>query len=125
MISSKNAENMSILSVMSIRESSDTAIQSLLGERLRALRLDLNLTREDLADNVGLSIDTVRNAEAGRNVSVETLIRLLRGLGQLDDLAALLAVRGPSPVKLAKRQGKIRQRASGTRGKKETGRWQW
>lgn len=116
---------MSILTIMTIRESSDNAIQSLLGERLRGLRLDLNLTREDLANDVGLSIDTVRNAEVGRNVSVETLIRLLRGLGQLDDLAALLAVRGPSPVKLAKRQGKIRQRASGARAKTGTGRWQW
>jgi transcriptional regulator with XRE-family HTH domain len=110
---------------MSIKDSSDTAIQSALGERLRSVRLDLNLTRENLAADVGLSVDTVRNAEMGRNVSIETLIRLLRGLGQLDDLAALLAVRGPSPVKLAERLGKIRQRASGSRSKDDSGRWQW
>ena len=76
---------------MSLKESNDTAIQAALGEHLRSVRLDLNLTRENLAAEVGLSVDTVRNAETGRNVSIETLIRLLRGLGQLDDLAALLA----------------------------------
>lgn len=110
---------------MNIKESSDAAIQSALGARLRGIRLDLNMTRVDLAANIGVSVDTVRNAETGRNVSTETLIRLLRGLGQLDDLAALLAVRGPSPVRLARRQGNIRRRASGSRDKKETARWQW
>ena len=116
---------MSIIIFMNLNESSDTAIQSALGARLRDARLDLNMTRANLAANIGVSVDTVRNAETGRNVSTETLIRLLRGLGQLDDLAALLAVRGPSPVRLARRQGKIRRRASGSRDKQESGRWQW
>jgi len=95
---------------MNLNESSDTAIQSALGARLRDARLDLNMTRANLAANIGVSVDTVRNAETGRNVSTETLIRLLRG---------------PSPVRLARRQGKIRRRASGSRDKQESGRWQW
>jgi putative transcriptional regulator len=101
------------------------AVQEALGARLRDARLNLNLTREDLAADVGLSVDTVRNAETGRNVSLETLIRLLRGLGRVDDLERLLESGGPSPVQLAKRQGKIRQRASGSRTTKKSGRWQW
>ena len=111
--------------VMSIQNQNDRAIQGALGERLRNARLNLNLTREGLAANAGLSVDTVRNAETGRNVSLETLIRLLRGLGRLDDLSRLLESGGPSPVQLAKRQGKMRQRASGSREKKGTERWQW
>jgi transcriptional regulator with XRE-family HTH domain len=110
---------------MNIRESSDTTILTALGQRLRAVRLNLNLTREELAGNIGLSIDTIRNAENGRNVSIETLIRLLRGLDQLDDLGPLLTASGPSPVRLARRQGNIRQRASGSREKNKSGRWQW
>jgi putative transcriptional regulator len=101
------------------------AVQQGLGARLREARLDLNLTREDLAADIGLSVDTVRNAETGRNVSLETLIRLLRGLGRLDDLDRLLESAGPSPVQLAKRQGKIRQRASGSRTTNKSGRWKW
>ena len=103
---------------------SDKAIQKALGERLTVIRLNMNLTRENLAADAGLSVDTVRNAEQGRNISVETLIRLLRGLGRLDELDLLLESRGPSPVLLAKRQGRIRQRASGSRNRKAPGQWQ-
>jgi putative transcriptional regulator len=101
------------------------AVQQGLGARLRDARLNLNMTREDLAADIGLSVDTVRNAETGRNVSLETLLRLLCGLGRLGDLDRLLESAGPSPVQLAKRQGKIRQRASGSRTTKKSERWQW
>jgi len=110
---------------MKIIGSSDAAIQADLGQRLRRVRLNLNLTRAALAANIGLSVDTVRNAETGQNVSLETLIRLLRGLGRLNDLDLLLETDVPSPVQLAKRQGKVRQRASGSRKKNEPERWQW
>ena len=115
----------SILIVMSLKESNDTAIQTALGEHLRSVRLDLNLTRDNLAAEVGLSVDTVRNAEQGRNISLDTLIRLLRGLGRLDELDLLLESRGPSPVQLAKRQGRTRQRASGSQDRNKPGQWQW
>ena len=110
---------------MSINEFCDENILLALGERLRTARLNQNLTRDALAARVGLSVDTIRNAETGRNVSLETLIRLLRGLDRLDDLDALLDSEGPSPVQLAKRQGRMRQRASGSRKKKEPEGWQW
>ena len=116
---------MIILVFMSIKELSDENIQVALGERMRRARLNRNLTREALADAVGLSVDTIRNAENGRNVSLETLIRMLRGLDRLDDLDALLESSGPSPVQLAKQQGRIRQRASGSRDKKDPEGWQW
>ena len=116
---------MIIILVMIHKNLNIGAVQQRLGARLRAVRLNLNLTREDLAADVGLSVDTVRNAETGQNVSLETLIRLLRGLGRLDDLDHLLESAGPSPVQLAKRQGKIRQRASGSRATNKTERWQW
>jgi len=110
---------------MKITGSSDTAIQADLGQRLRRVRLNLNLTRAALAANIGLSVDTVRNAETGQNVSLETLIRLLRGLGRLSDLDLLLETDVPSPVLLAKRLGKVRQRASGSHKKNEPDGWQW
>ena len=61
----------------------------------------------------------------GQNVSVETLLLLLRGVGRLDDVESMLADEGPSPIELAKRQGKERQRASGKRskGKSDDGQW--
>ena len=116
---------MSILTIMDITLESDSAILAAIGERLRRIRLDLNLTRDALAESVGVSSDTVRNVEAGSNTSLETLLRLLRGLGKLDELAPLLADEGPSPVQLARRRGVLRQRATGSRGKSPDDRWQW
>lgn len=96
-----------------------------LGHRLRQARLEANLTREQLALETGLSADTVRNAESGRNVSLETLIRILRGLGELDRLQGLLEDTGPSPVALARQQGQRRQRASGRRRDTAEPGWKW
>jgi transcriptional regulator with XRE-family HTH domain len=116
---------MVILIVMNLTNMSDSAILEELGMRLRSARLDANMTREALASKIDLSVDTVRNAETGRNVSLETLIRLLRGLGRLADLQTVLEDAGPSPVQLAKSRGRVRQRASGSRRKSTSGEWQW
>jgi len=116
---------MSIIGIMDDENINNRAVQERLGDRLRDARLNLNLTREELAAEVGLSVDTVRNAETGRNVSLATLLRLLRGLGRPDDLDRVLESAGPSPVQLAKRRGKIRQRASGSRKIRKSGQWQW
>ncbi len=101
--------------------------QRALGERLRAARLAANLSQKSLAEAAGVSIKTVANAEDGQNVSVETLLLLMRGLGRLSDIEDVLREEGPSPIELARRQGQQRQRASGERGRaNEPGDdWQW
>jgi transcriptional regulator with XRE-family HTH domain len=106
------------------RENNSSLLEGI-GERLRQLRLAANLTREQLATDTGVSADTVRNAESGRNVSLETLVRLLRGLGELQRLQGLLEDRGPSPVALARTQGVQRQRASGRRRRAKKSDWKW
>ncbi|MDH3748918.1 MAG: helix-turn-helix domain-containing protein [Gammaproteobacteria bacterium] len=112
---------------MSIYSKPIPAILRELGERLRRARLKANLTQQALADSASVSLKTVANAEDGQNVSVETLLLLLRGVGRLDDIQSLLADEGPSPIELARRQGKARQRASGKRsqGKSSSEDWQW
>lgn len=96
-----------------------------LGQRLRRARLDANLTQGVLAERVGISIKTISNAENGQNISLETFALLLQGIGRAGELDGLLADEGPSPVKLAKRLGRTRQRASGRRSKGSTDNWQW
>jgi transcriptional regulator with XRE-family HTH domain len=110
---------------MDILSGSTEALLSRVGSRLRQLRLEANLSREQLAAETGVSADTVRNAESGRNVSLETLVSLLRGLGELERLQVLLDDAGPSPVSLARRQGLRRQRASGRRRKAASSAWKW
>lgn len=101
------------------------AILEEVGRRLARARLNRNLRQAELAENAGVSLRTVQNAEAGQSCSLETFIRLLRALGELEGLAAWLPDRGPSPIDLADRQGKERKRASGRRADSEEEEWTW
>ncbi|MDX1507202.1 MAG: helix-turn-helix domain-containing protein [Woeseiaceae bacterium] len=98
--------------------------QAALAARLRRARLAANLTQRELAQRAGVSLKTLANAEDGHNVSLETLLRLLQGLGRLSDIAAVLADDGPSPIELAARKGRLRQRARAGRSQDE-GEWRW
>lgn len=109
---------------------SDEALQLEIGQRLQGARLNANLSQKELAERVGLSRRTVVNAENGQSCTLGTLIALLRGLGLLDQLDALLPPQPPSPIQIYKLQGKQRQRASGQRKKtlevaEDPGPWTW
>jgi len=110
---------------MNINQSAVSAALNSLGGRLRRARLAANLTQKDLSELAGVSLKTVTNAEDGRNVSLETFAALLAGVGRLNELDALIASDGPSPVELARRRGRQRQRASGTRGGGDGDDWTW
>ncbi|MHB1513264.1 MAG: helix-turn-helix domain-containing protein [Acidiferrobacter sp.] len=94
------------------RALSDQEIARRVGARLRALRLRRNRTQEDLAKSTAISIGTVKALEAGRG-KLGSLITLLRELDALDGLDSFLPEPPPSPLELARRQGRMRRRASG------------
>ena len=112
---------------MRFSELPPTGILSVIGQRLRQARLDNNLTQQALAESVGVSLKTVRNAEDGQNISLETLVLLLKGLQRVDELQSFLASEGPSPIELAERHGRKRQRATGSRAVNPdtAGGWEW
>ena len=64
-------------------------IVTLLCERLRKERLYLEMTQADVATRAGISVNTVSNLEAGRNVSFENLVRVAMVLGRLQELEEL------------------------------------
>lgn len=97
------------------REMSDNAILCALGERLKRFRLDRNITQQELADRAGLSRPTISEMETTGRSSLPSLLRVLRVLERLEDLDAFLPPASPSPLALARRQGHVRQRASGER----------
>lgn len=113
---------------MSYHKLNDAAVLREIGRRLRRERLNADMTQAELAERVGLSRKTVQNTEDGKNCSLETLVRILRGLDRLGQLDAFLPDPGPSPLQLARMRGKQRQRASGSRrassAQKDDG-WQW
>jgi len=68
----------------------DEEILAELGSRLRAYRLQRNVSVADVAVKAGLNRNTVLNAEAGKNPRLGTVIKLLRVYGRLEALEAQL-----------------------------------
>lgn len=64
-------------------------LQTALGERLRKLRLSLNMDQLSTADKAGISEKALRNLEAGRGSTVETLLRTLKALDSLQGIEML------------------------------------
>lgn len=97
----------------------DKAIGFELGYRIKSLRLRKNLTQQQLSKAVALSLNSIKSLEAGKG-KLFTLIAVLRELGALETLDSFIPEATISPLQLAKRQGKRRQRASGSRVKKDS-----
>lgn len=93
---------------------SDKSIEQELGNRLKALRLQRNITQKDLAEATTLSLNSIKSLESGRG-KLSTLIAVLRELQALDHLDSFIPEISISPMQLARMQGHVRQRASGER----------
>ena len=96
---------------------SDKGIEKELGRRIKFLRLRKNITHKQLSEATTLSLNTIKFLELGKG-KLSTLIAVLRELEALDGLDNFIPEITISPIQLAKRQGKQRQRASGVRLKK-------
>lgn len=59
--------------------------------RIKMTRIEKNLSQAELANLSNLGIATIKRIESGCSLSVSTLISILRGLGELDQLDNLLA----------------------------------
>lgn len=95
---------------------SDKYIEQELGQRLKALRLQKNMTQKTLAEATTLSLNSIKSLEVGRS-KLSTVIAVLRELDALDHLDNFIPEISISPLQLVKMQGRVRQRASGERGK--------
>jgi len=91
---------------------SDSAIIKEVGSLIKRIRLQQNITQQQLAEKAGLYRTTISEMENGRSASLLSLIQVLRGLDKLEMLNFLSAVPEISPLKLAKREGLVRKNAS-------------
>jgi transcriptional regulator with XRE-family HTH domain len=74
-----------ILEVMS-RPSEEDKNLAAFGKKLATMRLERDLTQDQLADKTGLSIDTIGALEQGRRwARLTTLHKLAKGLGTSTD----------------------------------------
>lgn len=57
-------------------------VYKIIGERIRTLRISLNLTQEDLADSLNMRRTSITNCEAGRQrFTIDTLYNIAGILG--------------------------------------------
>lgn len=84
-------------------------LQTVLGGRLRRLRLNRNLDQRTTAEKAGISEKALRNLEGGRGSTVETLLRVLKALDHLQGIEMLAPEISVNPLDLL-RQAKVPQR---------------
>ncbi len=92
-------------------------LQIMLGERLRQLRLLKNISQQATAEKAGISEKAMRNLEAGKGSTVETLLRVLKALDQLQGLDLLVPEVGVDPIALlrqSKRPRRVRRSRQAT-----------
>jgi transcriptional regulator with XRE-family HTH domain len=94
---------------------SDPEILAELGRRLRSYRLQRNFPIRVLAERAGVTPLTLQNAERGRNVTVETLLRVLRALDRIEQLDAFLPEPVLSPLALLEARRPPQRRRARTR----------
>ncbi|MCC6599476.1 MAG: helix-turn-helix transcriptional regulator [Crocinitomicaceae bacterium] len=89
---------------------SDPAIVKGIGAAIRSMRLNRNMTQQEVSVRSGIDRVTLSKLENGGSSTLLTLVQLLRTLGELDVLAAFQESR-VSPMQTAQLKGKERQRA--------------
>ena len=103
---------------------SNKAVTEELGRRFKDLRVSAALTQQQLAQRAGVSAGTVSNFERGRDISIESLVSMMRALGVLSRLDMLFPeeMLRPSDQQLL---GRKRQRVRQTASKGNSATWKW
>lgn len=94
------------------------ALREDIGANLRQMRLNANLSQQELAAKCGLARSTVAAFEAGKGGTIDTMILMLRYVQQLHVLDAFEVAAPQSPIAMARNSGKSPQRIKRTTKKK-------
>lgn len=86
-----------------------------IGQKIQQLRLSQNLTQKSLADQAQISVSTLKRIEEGEIRSFDSIMRVLRILGELEIFTNLLKDEEMSPNEYYEfmQQQKKRQRKRG------------
>lgn len=95
-----------------------------LGARFEKIRLAKNLTWKKLAAEAGVTWRTIANLEKGKNVSLDTLIRVMTALGIQGNLQVLLPDPTIRPMERINVRSTERKRARSNK-QEEPAEWTW
>ncbi len=65
-------------------------VKTNIGKWLRGLRKAQHLSQDQLAEFLNLSRLTIQNLEAGKNITIDTLLKVLQHFDALDRFAAFI-----------------------------------
>jgi transcriptional regulator with XRE-family HTH domain len=85
-------------------------LQAAFGKQLQQLRIARNLNQVTTAEKAGISEKALRNLEAGRGSSIETLVRVLKALDSLEGLRLLAPKPTVSPLAILRHSQAARRR---------------
>ena len=80
-------------------------------QRAKALRLEQNITQQELADKVGIAVGTVKRFEKSGEIQFNHLLRIALVLGRLEDFSSIFAVDDVPASLYDLKAEKVRQRA--------------
>ena len=102
---------------------SSNQIEKALCKQLENIRLTRNITQVQLANESGVSPNTIRRLENGMSITLDTFIRVLLALGVQQNLKVLLPDPSIRPIDRVNIGGTERKRASSK--KTSTGKTPW
>jgi len=108
-----------------LKKMTDDMIIKVIGDYIRSIRLERNMTQAQLGERAGVHRTTIRDLELGKRSTLFTLIQVLRSLDQLHALKNFKVSKGLSPLELAKIEMNKRKRASGSKANQDRGKSDW
>lgn len=82
------------------RESFDADVEAaLIGASIKNARKANHLTQAQLGERVGVQAAQISKIESGRNLTISTIVKVLKALG----MSAEFSIMGQAPIKLAVR----------------------
>lgn len=92
-------------------EYSTPELVRMLGERFREYRMRCNLTQREVSEQTGIGMTTIHKFENGSagNISLSTLILLLKSVGQINALDNLMPELPESPYLMTKVDKKVQR----------------
>jgi transcriptional regulator with XRE-family HTH domain len=104
--------------------SSTNDVLAEIGRRIKAERIEMSLTQEEMAERVNVSARTISNTENGKDVSFSTVIDILRAMGKLQSLDVLLPETQIRPSQIMA-IGKPRERVKKNKKPSAASEWKW
>ena len=104
-----------------IKDMSNIELVAMLGERYKDYRIRMGKSQKEVAEFSGISVFTVSQFENGsaKNITLDSLFRMLRSIGMIDVVDKLLEPLPPSPIVMEKLNKERRERVYKPRRKND------